>query len=872
MGVVYLAEDIHLGRRVAIKFLTSAQDHNYRARFLREARAVSNLSHPRIAVIHDYGESPEGQPFIVMEYVKGETLSDLLNKSALTIGRALEITEAVAEALGAAHKRGIIHRDIKPSNVIVDEDGSVKVLDFGLVKQLQEEPPHAANPDAATLPAMLTSSNVVVGTPLYLSPEQALGTAVDARSDLFALGALLYEALTGKPAFAGRSVIEIGAQIIHVNPPPPSTINPRVPAELDRITLKALSKKLEARYQTAAELLQELRAARVALTSAAELHRTQRLQQSHDGHSSALKSISETLRRPRVSIGVFLAGMMVVSLALWLLFRHFNTVPATPFERMKITKLTNTGVSSDVTISPNGQYVIYAIRQAGRESLWLRHLATATNTQIIPPGEEDFAGLTFSPDSNYIFYIRRINDVGTLFKIPVLGGSSQRLLANVDSRVSISQDGKQLAFVRLQKTLGEYDLMVTSSDGSAERKLAMRSRGDFFSLYRSTAWSPDGKTIVCASGSFSGGYHMNLIAVEVETGTEKSIPTQSWYQITHISWPREGSGLILVASDQAVVPFQIWYVSYPRGTVRRITNDLIDYHGVTATADSHTLVSMQEDRLTSIWVMPSGGTGPAKQVTSGVGHTNGVNWTSDNNLIYSSLAAADLNIWRMSPEGADKTQLTLNARVNYHAVASPDGRLIIFSSNRNGPFNIWRMDSDGGNLKQLTSGGTDFHPCLSPNSKWIVYESYSNGVPMLWKVSADGGTAVQLTNAYSSLPIISPDGTTVACRYFDSQANAQTIALISLVDGQLTKTFDIPLHQWQRIRWSHDGAALTYINVREGIANIWSQALTGGPPTQLTDFKSDLIFSYDWSRDGQRLACERGIETSDVVLISEYLE
>jgi serine/threonine protein kinase len=360
MGVVYLAEDTHLGRRVAIKFLTALHDHNYRARFLREARAISTLSHPNIAIIHDYGETSDEQPFIVMEYVKGDTLSDMLNASALTIRRALEITEAVAEALGSAHGHGIIHRDIKPSNVIVAEDGSVKVLDFGLVKQLYEEPTHEANPDAATLPAMRTSSNVVVGTPLYLSPEQAIGSQVDARSDLFALGALLFESLTGKPAFSGGSIIEIGAQIIHVDPPPPSSINPRVPVELDRITLKALAKKPEARYQSAADLVTDLRAARAALKNE-DGHHTLRLQHSHGAHSSALKSFSETLRRPRVSIGFLVVALIVVVLALWYIFRLVRTKPPTPFQEKQFTRLTNTGNSVEAAVSPDGKYLVYAV-------------------------------------------------------------------------------------------------------------------------------------------------------------------------------------------------------------------------------------------------------------------------------------------------------------------------------------------------------------------------------------------------------------------------------------------------------------------------------------------------------------------------------
>src|SRR5215211_4172547 len=263
MGAVYLAEDLHLARRVAIKFLT-ATDHHYRARFIREARAVSALSHINIAMVHDYGETSSGQPFIVMEYVKGKSLSDLLDEG-LTLNRSVEIISAVAEALGEAHQQGIVHRDIKPSNVLVNERGQVKVLDFGLVKHLFEPPSSEVDLDANTIYSTQTRSDVIVGTPLYLSPEQATGKPIDGRSDIFALGALLYECLTGRSAFSGASVLEIGAQIIHVTPPHPSRINPQITAQLDRITMKALQKKVDDRYQTAAEFLKHLRAAATAL-------------------------------------------------------------------------------------------------------------------------------------------------------------------------------------------------------------------------------------------------------------------------------------------------------------------------------------------------------------------------------------------------------------------------------------------------------------------------------------------------------------------------------------------------------------------------------------------------------------------------------
>jgi serine/threonine protein kinase len=331
MGVVYAAEDMHLGRRVAVKFLsaTNSDTHHFKARFLREARAVSQLSHPHIATIYDYGETNEGAPFIVMELVKGKPLSELLYESDLTLPRAVEIVEDVADALTEAHEQGIVHRDIKPSNVFISERGQVKVLDFGLAKQLNEE--HGqADPNARTLLATHTRSDIVVGTPLYLSPEQARGAPVDGRSDLFALGALLYECIAGTPAFSGASVIEIGAQILHVNPPPPSSFNSRVPKELDRITLKALAKKPEARYQTASEMMVDLQAvhAKVVLDSQPirrikdDLHRTSQPSGSRlTGRSSALLQISEGLRRPRVSLGVVLIAALVAGLAIWGLMR-----------------------------------------------------------------------------------------------------------------------------------------------------------------------------------------------------------------------------------------------------------------------------------------------------------------------------------------------------------------------------------------------------------------------------------------------------------------------------------------------------------------------------------------------------------------------
>lgn len=337
MGAVYLAEDSHLGRRVAIKFPTRKEDEQqFHARFLREARSASNLSHPNIATIYDYGETADGQPFIVMELVEGKSLSDLLHEGKLTLKRAIHIVEDVAAALGEAHARGIVHRDIKPSNMVVNERDQIKVLDFGLAKQLDNGDAVHADPDARTLLAMRTQSGVVIGTPLYLSPEQARGVPVDARSDLFALGAVLYECLAGKPAFSsvGAGVVEIAANVIHVDPPPPSTFNSHVPQELDRITLKALAKKPEERYQTAAEFIKDLRAAHDALQEENVGHvHTERLDATHgSGQASALATLSDLFKRPRISVGVVIAGLLLTGVAGWLIYRIFKPAPHVPPE------------------------------------------------------------------------------------------------------------------------------------------------------------------------------------------------------------------------------------------------------------------------------------------------------------------------------------------------------------------------------------------------------------------------------------------------------------------------------------------------------------------------------------------------------------
>lgn len=873
MGIVYLAEDTHLGRRVAIKFLASANDQNFRARFLREARAISALSHPNVATLFDYGESADGEPFIVMEMVEGQTLTELLLASALTLTRAVEIIERVAAALSAAHARGIIHRDIKPSNVVVDESSVVKVLDFGLAKRLDEDHSQRGQGGAEANTMVETRNDVVVGTPLYLSPEQARSAPVDARSDLFTLGALLYECIAGRPAFEAANVFEIGVQVIHFNPPPPSAINPHVPPELDRITMKALAKRPEDRYQSAQEMMAALSAWRASGANGYDEFRTQRQRaNSVTAETSSLRSITAAIEKPRLSIRFLLLALPLVGLAFWGLLRWSNRASPAPFQTMQLTRLTNSGKAIDAVISPDGKYVAYVMDEGEQQSLWVKYIPTSSNVQIVPSADSKYSGLTFSRDGNYVYYVVwEKNYPGTLYQVPVLGGASRKIITSVESPISFSPDGGRFAFIRRQPSLGETLLMTASTDGSHEQMLAMRKTPAFSAI--GPAWSPDGKMIACAIGNYYGGYHSDIVAVSLEGRAETLITSQKWFYIDRIAW--SGSGLIVTAAERSSSHYQIWQVAYPGGETRKVTNDLSSYIRISLTADSNTLAAVQYDRISNIWITPGTDTRRAVQITSGVGHQYGLSWTPDGRIVYGSIASGSPDIWIMNADGTGQQQLTFDAHVDRDPSVSTDGRYIIFTSDRKGSFNVWRMDIDGSNLVQLTHGDDERFPWCSPDSRWVVYQGVtSGGVPMLWKITIDGDNPKQLTQKYSNWPVVSPDGQLIAYSYRDGENSPWKVAVIPFEGGEPVKLFDIPMLSipmlyWQRLRWTADGHALTYIDNRGGVSNIWSQSLDDSKPVQLTDFKADRILDYDWSHDGKQLACVRGMTTSDVVLIRD---
>ena len=582
--------------------------------------------------------------------------------------------------------------------------------------------------------------------------------------------------------------------------------------------------------------------------------------------------------KPRTGARWVIAAVvaLIVSAAVFWLYRSL-TRPILPFQTIKIAKLTNTGIVKDAVISPDGKYVAYSVDGAGQRAILVRQVATSSDIQIVQPSQDWVGGLTFSPDGNYVYYGRNDgkNPAG-FYQVPVLGGPSKKLMDVVSSPVTFAPDGKRFAFVRRYPSKGETALIIANADGTGEQKIAARKDPDFFDVNPSKpAWSPDGKSIACPAGTATeAGNIVNVIELRVEDGTERTISSHSWRWVRGLAWLTDGSGLVMTALEYQEVMlgstrnFQIWHLSYPGGEARKITNDSNEYSGISITADSNTIVTTLYDDLGNIWTAPDGDASRARQITTGASKYFGVSWTPDGRIVYGSIASGDPDIWIADGDGGNQKQVTTGARANANPSVSPDGQYVVFVSTRAGS-HIWRMDLDGRNPKQLTVGTGEQFPQCSPDSKWIVYYSSSPNKPTLWKVPIDGGEPVQLTDEFSVLPAISPDGRLVAYLYRDERIiPARGIAVIPFEGGQAIRRFEISSTAYPMTRWTPDGRALAYIDTRRSVSNIWGQPIDGGPPKQLTEFKADRMFSFDWSRDGKQLTFVRAVVSNDAVLIS----
>ena len=905
MGEVYLAEDRRLGRKVALKLLPSSftNDAERLRRFEREARAASALNHPNILTIYEI-DSVNGRRFIATEYIEGETLRQRQKHSPLKVSEVLELGIQVASALAAAHQAGIVHRDIKPENIMLRADGYAKVVDFGLAK-LTETAKAASGGDVSTMLLMDTDTGVVMGTTAYMSPEQARGLPLDSRTDIWSLGVVLYELLSGRPPFKGDTPSDMIVAILDRDPAPLQT-GAIVPTELDWIVRKALQKDREERYQTARELLGDLRRLKQQIDFAAQSERN------IDSHAPSVKdapvaftevqapistgghgvttqqtvpavSAPQLVARPSsarmIAIVAGVAALTMVAIVVGYKLWPSRSTPA--FESMTITRLTNSGKVIDSILSPDGKYLVYALSDAGKQSLWIRQVSIANDTVIVPPAAVGIFGIAFSRDGNDVYYTLKTNlDKGTLYRVPALGGTAVKILVGSDGPVTFSPDGKQLALVRGNfPNQAESALIIANVDGSAERTLAVRRQPEQFApiFFTGPSWSPDGKLI--AATVSRTGEPSKILAFAVADGSETRLTAGgNWRFIARTEWLPDMSGLLVIAGDQPGNS-QVWILSYPDGEQRRITNDLNGYRAIGMTADGKKFSTVQNSGLVNIWIAPEGDATRAVQLPTGnigffASPGNSVAWTPDGRLVFISNESGTLDIWIMDANGENRKQLTSSAGHNVNPQVSPDGRYIVFSSNRDGRRNIWRMDITGNNLKRLTDGIGDAVPAVSADSQWVFYSSLVDGKPTLWKIGINGGTSVQVTQSVAAAPAMSPDGKYVAYLFPaspDPLAPPNRIAIMPIEGGEPLKIFEYPAIGTvaPSVHWSPDGRSITYTANANNVSNIWSQPIEGGTPKQLTNFKDSLITGFAWSNDGRTLVTTRGVLLRDAVLISE---
>ncbi|HTU40679.1 MAG TPA: protein kinase, partial [Candidatus Aquilonibacter sp.] len=720
MGIVYEAQDLDLGRRVALKFLPPqlSRDQTALDRFLLEARTASALNHPNICTIYavEKFQDENGQPqsFIAMELLEGETLDRRIGPNGVAPDRLLEWSIQLADALDAAHAKGVIHRDIKPANIFVTQRGQVKILDFGLAKLTHPEMEMTTIGATADSPAAnLTSPGATVGTIAYMSPEQARGEALDVRTDLFSLGAVIYQMATGRLPFTGATSAVIFHAILELDPVPAAQLNASLPPKLDEIVSKALEKDRELRYQSAADLRGDLRrlkrdtesgrkSAQTAATSGSKLPVS-----ASPASSASVAPASSSASRPpaegrftvRLIAGIVtLAVITILGGTYFLLSRR----RAIPFQDISVTKVTDTGNEVLAAISPDGKYVLCMSRKNGLASLWLRNIPTNSNVQVQPPADVYYNGLRFSPDGNYFYFVR--SDPGNaelkfLYRAPLLGGAPEKLASDVDSNVTFSPDGAKYAFMRYDNPdPGRYRLIVRPAEGTDADERALVSGPMSQSLYH-PAWSPDGKVIVCnelnANGALTG-----VTAIDASTGSKKVFFGSNAALFEYLTWMPDGRGLLglLHGLGSSFNQTQIAFLSYPEGRLSQVTHDTNAYSDVSVAAGGRVLSSILSEGRWNIFVLPaSQDAAQARAVAPSEAFTN-FTWTPNGFLLSDQHSALN----RIDPASGNQTPIASeDGASSGDPNACANGRYVVFDSlfgRQNAESNVWRMDASGGNL------------------------------------------------------------------------------------------------------------------------------------------------------------------------------
>jgi Tol biopolymer transport system component/DNA-binding winged helix-turn-helix (wHTH) protein len=575
-----------------------------------------------------------------------------------------------------------------------------------------------------------------------------------------------------------------------------------------------------------------------------------------------LSGVAPAARKSRIRLWAAVFVLLLASTGLLVKLLYTRAKPSAPnsYRDWELVRLTSTGGSYRPAISPDGKYVAYLNIEQGRQSIWLQQLATSTHQQLTPQDGFNYLDLLFSPDGSELYFARSEGPgpLRSLYRMPALGGVATKLRDDIYSHIALERDGARLCFTK-RNSEGKSEFIITDANGVEERVLAHR-RIEY------PVWSPDGKVIAFSVGNAErGGEDMSIHEIRLDDGATREISAKRWGHVSHKAWLPDGSGLIVCGDAQKANVKQLWFVAYPSGDARPLSNDLDRFNRITLTEDARMLVTEQITTVCDIWSGPLADMANAKKI--GVWGGSGLSVLPDGRIVYSSIQSGGYSkAWIMNADGTRQKQLTTTGSNNDTAfAASPDGRFIVFSSDRTGYLEIWRMNTDGGDLIQLTDIKGAGGPSVSPDGGWVIYPSKSDG--SLYKVPIEGGAHQRVAGKATGVSAVSPDGQLIA--YIAPGKDNWGIAVSSFKDGSAVRRFDPGSNSLNggSLKWTLDGKALLYSASSGGVDNIWMQPLNGGPPRQVTDFKADGMFRFDISADGKTLVCSRGGWKSDIVLV-----